>query len=829
MHSAISFRYKLGLIIICLIFFALGLMRINDLTIYTPDSSRYLIFANSLVQGKGFVDNTQPEPDRFVVQAPLYPILLTPVQLIFPYSLEASKIWTLLWGVLAIILFYRWVLRLGSPPIALFTTLLFAFNPLTIVYSSEVLSEAPFLAFLLFALIYFEEKPEIAKKSFLLITSIVAVALLREIGVVFAIASIFFFFIKKEYKHAIKITVAVGIVLGGWYLRNHYFIGKPPESQASNYSLLMQHIVTPPESSIMNELLLRVWLNIEASFLQLSGMLVYPLYLAQQFKLQLLSSGLYSGSVLFFNSVGKFIVAVILLPLIVWGIVLDHKKSKAAFHRILFVLIYLGAIFIYPVSDIRFLLPVLPFILYYVASSLIESRNNSIFFKIVQNKFLLFATITIILAPNIISIYEILKLNMAYRSSPILFYEKYGKKENCPVMFTQPWELLGEWIRKNLPESVVIASPVKNISTVIGNRKMLEVDQGVVQPVFETLLRDNDVTYILSPSRGQDLKIFHFLMLESKRFWFEEIHGVGNLYLYKVHSKNRECEDSLKALSYTSDSTTVNYVVEHGRKQMLQGDYVGARTAFAKALQLDSLHPSLLYQMIVCRTLARDSADAMKYYTTLYKLPQALGFIFQSRLHLQAMEKVLEAEHNTFGMGKGVGLFNAASLYWKLGYPNRAAQIMNNYLAADSSYFVGMLWGFHYNLQTGDTAIAKKYLTILSNIDLKNPVVESFNKIFSLFDSLKLDTSSNHKSSYHVSIGREYKKIELFEESIDEGEKALGLDPNNPNAYLLLAENFEKKNNIRMAEKMYRDIFAIQPANNLVRERLNSLKNISSK
>ncbi|MBI5476844.1 MAG: glycosyltransferase family 39 protein [Ignavibacteriales bacterium] len=809
-----------------MIFFILGLLRLNDLTIYTPDSSRYLIFANSLSHGNGFVDETQPEPDRFVVQAPLYPVLLAPVQWFYPMSLEVSKIWTLLWGVLAILLFYRWILKLGSPQVALFAAMLFAFNPLTIVYSSEVLSEAPFLVFTFLALIYFDKEYSKSKNWYLFIIFIIAITFLREIGVVFALASVIFLFLSKKYKNAFSILFIISLSLSLWYARNHYFIGADPQWKSSNYSLLFQHIVTPPDSSIINEFALRVWLNIQSSFLQLGGMLIYPLFQAQQFKLQLLSSEFYNLMQIFFNSAGKYLIVLITLPLIIRGVYLDFRKSINSIFRLSILFFYLIAIFIYPVLDIRFLFPILPFLLFYISITLIDLHKEHLITKFFNHSILKFGLVLILLLPNAAGVYEILKLNLAYSSSPIQFYEKYGEKEKCPVMFTQPWELLGAWIRNNLPDSVVIASPVKNISTVIGNRKMLEVDQGVVQPVFESLLRDNDVKYILSPSRGKDLKIFHFLMLESKRFWFEKIYRIGNLYLYKIHSIYTDKIDPAKVLCYEPDSLSMTFLFENGRRLMLNGNYRAARSVFAQALQIDSVHPSILYQMIVCRTLALDSSEAMKYYSTLYKLPQALGFVFQARLHIQAMEKVLKAEQEKYTPSRGVEYFHASSIYWKLGYPIRAAQIMNDYLKIDSSYFNGLLWGLHYNVQTGDTIQAKKYLDILNNIDSKNQVVQSFTRIFSIFDSIKVKSDSLDKSSFHFLIAEEYKKIELFEESLDESAKAIGLNHGNIDAYLLSSENFEKKNNVRMSRNILYKTISLQPENMRVRSRLDSLQKV---
>ena len=73
--------WEVGLITALVVgFTAVGLFRLNDLSLYT-DSTRYLIWANSLATGSGFLDPTSSEPTRFVMNAPLYSVLLVPSQI----------------------------------------------------------------------------------------------------------------------------------------------------------------------------------------------------------------------------------------------------------------------------------------------------------------------------------------------------------------------------------------------------------------------------------------------------------------------------------------------------------------------------------------------------------------------------------------------------------------------------------------------------------------------------------------------------------------------------------------------------------------------------
>ncbi|HCA80687.1 MAG TPA: hypothetical protein DEP53_13245, partial [Bacteroidetes bacterium] len=71
--------------LLCAIFLAFSLWIVNDCILYTPDSARYIIWAQSLASFDGFHDATSPESTRYVVHAPLYPILLAPLGWIFTH------------------------------------------------------------------------------------------------------------------------------------------------------------------------------------------------------------------------------------------------------------------------------------------------------------------------------------------------------------------------------------------------------------------------------------------------------------------------------------------------------------------------------------------------------------------------------------------------------------------------------------------------------------------------------------------------------------------------------------------------------------------------
>ena len=821
-------REHTSLILVCLLFAVLGLLRLNDLSLLNPDSARYLIIGNSLAQGRGFVDDTQPDPDRFVVHAPLYPILTVPVQLFFPMSLTAVKIWTLLWGIAAIVLMYTWILSHTSRRGATVAILLLAFNPLMLVYSTEVLSEAPFLVFILLLLIAADR---IAATSLpqrrdivLLVTAVTGVMLLREVGLAIVLAAALFFVHRKEFSRAAVVFLLPAGLFFIWYIRNHFWIGPLPPGQGGNIELILQHFVTPPDASLINELALRLAVRVREYGIHMIGMLFYPLYTTMQFKLNLFPSQLHT--ILQELMVpGRYIVAAIAIPVLARGVFIDVRSSSAHLLKLYVLLMYLLVTFLYPVYDVRFLLPVLVLFIYYAILALRSWKFTAI---VRDHKSVIILTL-FLLIPNFSHIYEIIKLNTAYRRSPVAFYNSVRHLPQYPLMFTQPWSMMGAWIRENIPDTVILASSSKDIVPFIGDHKVAEIDQGVSLPVFEMLLRDNNVNYLVVPTRLEGLRVFEFSMRESKRFAFDSVVSIANLNLLRVRNRHWEGDNLPTHIRTVSDSTQATYYLFEGRRELQQGRYESAFGYLSKAYSRDSLHPEVLFQNIVAHAVAGDSTGAQFYYDRLFLLPQALGYTIPARLQLQAMRMLIKAEAESFLMSKAVEMGKAADLYWRLGYARRAADIMNSLYKEDTTYFVGLLWGLHYNLQLGDTLLAKKYIVSLKGIDSGNPVVLAFDRILLYGDSLNRTSEVRDLSRYHAEIGSLYTKVVLNEEAIDEAERALRFYPRNLQALLLLGEQFERKNNPRMAIRYFTSAGVYDPNSPFIQMKLDSLIRIRGK
>lgn len=826
MTGAIPHKSTLTLFLFCAAFALLATLRLNELSLYNPDSTRYLIWGNSLAQGKGFIDATQPEADRYVIHAPLYALLIAPVEFFAPNSLIAVKIESILWGIASMVLLYFWLNGLlGSFP-ALMGVFIFACNPLFLLYSTEVLSEVPFVTLMLAVLILSDRvlhRAEHSKRTFfLLLLCLSLLALLREAGIALVGACAFTFFVHRQPRRAAILVLGSGLLLGLWFLRNQIIVTPSEGSQAGNATLIFQHFATPGDAPIILELVQRGWLQGKEYFFQLGGMLFYPQFETQQISLVLEPSGLF----MFFQSAFsglKYLVATGGLILFAVGFYADFKKSSNAVLRCSFGISFLFVIFLYPVHDVRFLFPLLPLMIFYLLFGAKVLFRHKISAPRQANYAISFAAVTVLLLPNLTGMMEIILTNLEYRTSPVMFFQKLSKLRNYPPLFAQPWPLLAEWIKKHTPDDVVIASSAKDIATMIGGRKILELDPGVPLPEFERILRDYSVTYIIAPVRWEKITAYEFLTGESHRFSFETVCSVSNLRLLKLQSRFQAAPAPDSLTEVYSDTMTAGGLLKYGRSNLITGRYDEARRVFSGALRLAPDQPDLLYQFAVACSFKGDTANAIQSFQSLLTLPQAGSFLYSTRKLIEAMQL-----HSGYASAPGaheIRTQEAAAIYWNLGYRKRASELMDASLMNNSQYFVGLLWGLHYSLQQGETSMARRYLQRLQRIDSANVVVEAFREILLINDTLALSGHSPARSELHLRTARLYRQIELNEEAIDEAERAVGEKRKNREAISFLVELFTIKKSPRARLFWLRNELELDPSNHLIRTKVDSLRN----
>lgn len=808
-----------GLALLAALFAVAGYLRMNDLTLYSPDSIRYVIWGTSIAGGRGFVDDTQPDPQWFVEHAPLYPVLIAPAEFFFPDSLVAAKAVSLLWGLLALMLMHRWLSKRLGPLPALLGSLLMVCNPLLLVYSSEALSEAPFVAFLCLALVLSEDvaarKGSSGYRLPMLLAIVGTIGLLREIGVAVVAGVILYFALQKQWRRAALMFLAAAVCLGLWYVRNQILVPLPEGATKANTELVFEHFVTPAGTSLVSELWQRIWISAGSYAWQLAGSILYPLHGSGQVNLAVDAVAM--------PGFARIILAASASILLLFGVSSDWKDRTAAILRASIAVGYLLLVFIFPVHDIRFLFPLLPLMIFYILKG--AGALGAKYSRIAAwgKPAILIPLVALVMVPNLIVMADIIDVNLAYRRSPQNLYQELVKRESYPTIYTFPWSLVGDWVRDSVAEGSTIASPEKFLAISVGQRKVLEANPGLTLPLFEKMIRDYDVAYLASRSRLGNYKLYEFLMAESKRYRFDQVFSAGNVSLFRVTSLLRH-PDLAAAARPLPDTTGASGLLRQGRAKFLREDYAGAVERFSRGMLVAPGEAEFLYQTALAHSMQGNAAAARRVYEELLVSPQSASLSTLARVHLDAMDVAISAIGVPATQERAIKMNDLARLYWNLGYESRAEGIADVSLRLDSTHFWGLLWGFHFNLQNGDTADARRYYGQLERLSADNQVVVSFRRLLAIGDSLRWVRDRPSRSELHLSAGRLYQLIELFEESLDEGERALAEDPENVAAKQLLGEVFQTKGVPRMANAYYGAVLSAEPGNALVRARRDSLQ-----
>ena len=804
------------IVFLCLLFLTLGALRLNDLSLYT-DSTRYVIWGTSFAHAKGFVDETQPDPERYVVNAPLFSVLISPALLFFPSSLLAAKVWTLLWGIGFILAFYAMLRHFFGKAAATIGLLPIVFNPLLLLLCTEVLSEAAFLTFVsvgFLALERLEQDGETNKRDLvilLLVTSFVV--LLREVAIALVGSILLYFLVRKQYKSALLVLVGFAAFFGAWLFRNLVLVGAPPSSQATNLNFVFEHFLTPAQAPLSQEFGLRIVNNMSGYAIHLAGLLFYPLPEA----LIVEPTGIFLA---YFRvmTIAKFVIPVLFVPMLFLGISRDVSERPTGFARILFVVGYLLTILVYPVHDVRFLLPVFPIMIFYVVAGFVWIQNRWLKDQERVVRLICFAVAGVIIVPNLICLFEIERTNIRYSVDPIGFYGHLKQVGLSQKIFTKPWKTLGQSIEDNTPEGSIIAGSAKEIGIFIGSRKLLELNNGVPVSIFESFLRAYAADYLMATDSWDGFQSYEFQMGESRRFWFEPIVQVAGMQLYKIHPTHITPKEVwLPTKRMAVDTVTAHGLLRKGRAELLRGQYDNAIMSLLQAKQRAPGQAIIPYQLSVAYAMSGKLTEASEEVQSLFGYGQSTTYTPLATKHLAVAVSKNQVEQIDNAAQRSLSMTDFAAFYWSLGYYGAAYSLLKSQLAMDSTYFTGLLWGWDYAMQRGDSVQAKAYLRNLVTIDRTNPVVQQFVSIERTADSLRRAVDPTRRSRFHLAIAQSLKTVDLADESIDEAQRSLRDDPRNVDAWLFQATLFEKMKLPFAARWAYRQALLIDPEHPLAK------------
>ena len=511
-------------------------------------------------------------------------------------------------------------------------------------------------------------------------------------------------------------------------------------------------------------------------------------------------------------------LALLLLSLL--GVRADLRSAHAAFWRLLVAAIYCFIILLYPVHDLRFLLPLLPLVLFYCGRGLVvinqwigDGPAGTVAGAIL---------LAVLVAPNAVAVFELVRTNLAYRSAPEEFSDRARKAGDEASFYDHPWSVLGSWVNENLPEHVTIASPVKEAVPYLGNRLLLETSRVLPTPVFERTVRDFNAQYLITTRIYDDVQTFEFDRRETKRLRFKRLYAVAGVSLYEVSSAIRDA--SLPEAAPLPDTSSALGLLLHGRDALLHLRYNEAVDFYNRALARDPTQPEIVYQLMTTLAILGDSVAATQMNRQLFTLPQSTAYTQLAQAQLQAMSQLLTARRVNNAVGQAYAAFEAGLAYWGLGYSPLAMRIMRRVVQVDSTNFVGALWATYMSQQLGDTSASNGFLARLTTIDPKAPIVKDWHDIRDSQNALRSARTPADRATLHRRIAGVYERIELFDDALDELERALNDQPDDVDTWLTMADVYEKKGALIGIRTAYTMVLKLEPHNSFARAKLDTLQ-----
>ncbi|MBI3780452.1 MAG: glycosyltransferase family 39 protein [candidate division NC10 bacterium] len=315
------------------------------------DDGEYIVLARSIANGQWMREINHPESPRSTKFPFGFPLLLAMVEKISQGNLLAMKSLVVAFFVAAAPLIYLLAKRYVNPWWALAMTLLSILNPFLLSFSHQVMTEVPYLFFSILSLLFAEDLAEYGRTPAIVVAVVLILATtLRSIGVSLSAGVIAFLFWRREGRKAAQVAIlyVVGILLfhlmrtgifGSFYLS---LIGGLEPGTAWS-----PHVPLP-------DLMRRMLSNLQQYGLGRIPLVVLPI-----------PSGFVGAlSLLMARVVNLILVAVLLVGL---GIQLFRRQATVAYF-----LCYLGGVFLFPadLSTSRYLVPVIPLLLLFLASGL---------------------------------------------------------------------------------------------------------------------------------------------------------------------------------------------------------------------------------------------------------------------------------------------------------------------------------------------------------------------------------------------------------------------------------------------------------------------------
>jgi tetratricopeptide (TPR) repeat protein len=804
--------------LICAGFLAVGVLGLNEKMMYSPDSARYVLWAKSLASFDGFTNASGPEPVRYVVHAPFYPLMLAPLAWMFNDIVIPAKVLTLVCGVAVLILFYLWTRKQGGTGGALLGTFFLALNSLTILFSDHVLSDIPFIAFVIMFFMLAERMaldPDEDRWAWWLVAVLTVGIFLREIGLTLLIGAVSYLLLTKQYRRLLLVFTIPMLFYLLWYFRNEVYYGGLENPPIRNMRLLMGHYFTADGDSILSEFLGRIEANAAVYLKWARGLILFPQFLSQSYSAVAISGPLMDAMNRILQ-VAQYPLILIQYGLFAWGVIVGYRRNRTTALILLFSFFYMTVVLLYPINDLRFLVPMMVLMLHFCVlggRDLLQRLSPEIRKKKVAVAFAA-VTLVVIAIPNAVWTYGYVEGNKGYL-----------RDRNDPT------KQVGEWIAQHSDPSTTVLSRWGEIALWLDGRKLILTDHLLSLTLFDSYLRDYNIGYIVTFVSEPGIREYEFQMLQTKKYSLTTVHRVGRLEVVQVQK-----------LSGVKTADAQRAITAGVGENLVSPKELDARTFFARGVhELESGEPSEALHIFsallessgsgyiglfcgISLEIGGQYEAALRLYGQLRNQLQAGPFIIHARFHANLVKNLEKAQTESSPAEKAGIYQRVSSVFWDLGFRQFAVQLLEKSLREDSAFAPSLIFGMYYSLQRGDTLGANGYFARMRSTNPTHAIISTVDNVLRTIDSVRNAPTLLRRLLLQMRLAKGYAQLGLVDAATDESLSILAQDSTNVGALQVLAEAYDLKERIAPAVRVLERLVAIKPDDAVALEKLDRLK-----
>jgi len=804
----------------CLLYLGICLLCLNDTMMYSPDSVNYLSWARSLARFQGYADLLGPEPSRYVFNAPLYPLMLAPVALLFPLGVVAAKIATMLTGAFMLAAFQAAMARRTGPWPALAAALIFAVNPLLILFATQVLSDIPFAACCVVVALLLErvtrsDTPGLLP-SFALALAVASALFLREVGFALAGATAIALIARKRTAPLLVLLCVVASIYGLWFIRNELIVARWENPGLRNLSLFVSHVYTASGTSPAGEAAARLTRSLRFYGPPLTTLMVAPFRADWTYSVVDTTDPWLAAMDSAAGALAWPIAALTVLA-VGWGAVRILRERRHTAFLAALVPLYAAIIAFYPVSDIRFLFPALLLFLWCAAEAVtpaaraLNSRR--------RGAGTLCSTVLLILLalPNLAWVRNVVATNLAYRNDPEGYVTRAAARDPYPGELLLIPRRAAEWVKANAPARTVVGSKMKAAALWLDGRPLLVLNPLIPVEDFDNRIRDYGIRFLVCELQGHQVPDFAFQMALSHRSRFTPVFTFGDVRVYSVTQKGRPGEASIVPPPGGFGATEGRFL--GGVYALAAGDGKSAAAAFRSMERVPGVETPALFYGAVAREFAMDLDTAETMFAAFRTIPQSAAYLRQAQTH-EDIIALLRSIDGDLSRQEAAGVYqDAAMSYWILGFRAQAARMLRETLRLDPGSFAGAVFGAVFSLAGGDTAGAHRGVTLAAAARPSDPLTRALTAALACIDSLP---RARQPGAVELEIGRQYVAMGLYEMGIDQTLKALACGED-PDALRMLADLYLKKERRAPALAALRRLALLRPDDQNLRQEIEGV------